>query len=169
MESTQSAATAALVLVAGKTVYGWASYWWNKRTLRERYIARATEEQVEVESVRDDALLDFDATIEQPVPLVSTKHRGVFRNYLVRCGQAKFGTPLRNEANRLVIRKFLYDLCVDRGLLARHIGDHLDIATEMVFIPSRAQLTAAAIRHTELSELRLGVLRDLTGPLPSVA
>jgi hypothetical protein len=173
MAYSQYFAAVALTATIGKVSYGWGKYWWNKRSLKDRYITVAAGEQLEVELVENEDLSEFDTPEKSDstgdAPILANRHKGRFRSYLVRSAQAKFGCPLRNEANRLVVRKYIYDLCTERGLLARHIVDHLDIATELVFIPSRAQLTAAAIRHTELSALRHGVLRDLAGIAPSVA
>jgi hypothetical protein len=75
-------------------------------------------------------------------------HRGLFRTYLIQCGKAKFGSIERSSANVMVVRKFLYDICIEQGLLPRHIMDHLDISVEMVFIPTDNELTQLAIPHT---------------------
>ncbi len=171
MAFSQYYSAIALAATAGSLSYGWMKHWWNRKSLRERYIAAAQEQQVEVELAGDEHNLDQD--LELSIAGVegkrTVKHRGVFRNFLVRSGHAKFGCPTRNEANRLVVRKYLHDLCVEQGLLARHIADHLDIATELVFVPSRQHLTAAAIRHTELSRLRREVHTDLVGVALNVA
>lgn len=171
MAFSQDYAAVALTAVIGKLSYGWVKHWWTKKSLAEKYISAAMEQQCEIETVGEEHNLDADLelSVDGPPAKRVVRHRGVFRNFLVRSGQAKFGCPARNEANRLVVRKYLHDLCVEHGLLARHIADHVDIATELVFIPSRQQLTAAAIRHTELSKLRHGVMTDLRGQLPTVA
>ncbi len=172
---SEYSATAALAVVVGKSVYGWGKHWWNKKTLRELYINRAAVAQVEMELAPESSLDDLEDEINfsgvgpTPDPRRLVRHKGCFRNYLVRSAQAKYGCPSRNEANRLVVRKYLYDLCTERGLLARHIVEHLDVATELVFIPNKSQLTAAAIRHTELSTLRRGVLDQLNGPAHTIA
>jgi len=177
MEYSPHFAAGALAVTIGKVAFNCGRYWWSKTTLRELYITRAADAQISNELVTDDEaaelqeLLEVSLTSEFPEAVKKRirKHRGSYRNYLVQVGQAKFGCPSRNEANRLCVRKHLFDTCVADGLLARHINDHIDIATELVFIPSRSHLTAAAIRHTELSRLRLGVMQDLAGPRPSVA
>ena len=168
MGASEYSAVVALAAVVGKVSYGWAKHWWTRKTLREIYIGRASAVQLEIEDAPDDIISEYDDSPPDEKP-VTVKHRGSFRNYLVRCGQAKFGCPVRNEANRLTVRKYLYDLCVERKLIARHIVDHLDIATELVFVPSRNQIIAAAIRHTELSQARNEVHRSLTGRLADVA
>lgn len=176
MEFSLHYATGALVATIGKVAYTRAKYWWNKRTLRDIYVARAAAAQIEYETVTEDQCVGLSEDLQRISPQEDQvkerrphKHKGVYRHYLVQAGQAKFGCPSRNEANRLTVRKFLYDTCVSDGLLARHINEHIDIATELVFVPSRQQLTAAAVRHTQVSSLRQGVLTDLAGPRPSVA
>lgn len=60
-------------------------------------------------------------------------------------GKARFG-PLRySEANRLVVRKYLYDICVQKKMRARHIAEHLDLAVQVVLVPSKSELVAAAV------------------------
>lgn len=176
MEASQHYAYTALALAAGKVAFGWGSYWWNKRSIREKYISHAFEIQTTHELVTEDQtdelfvhLEPAENTFTEKPEIAIRRRKGVFRNYLVRMGQAKFGCPSRNEANRLVVRKYLYDLCIDHKLLARHICSHLDVATELVFVPSTDQLTAAAVRHTRLSKVRLEIMQDLAGPRPAVA
>ncbi len=168
MAHSQYYTAAALTVFAGKTVYTFGKYWWNRRSQRDRIIESAAQAQKVVEKSSTVCVEDSLANPEPDVKR-AVKHAGSFRNFLVKSGQAKFGCPTRNEANRLVVRKYLYDICVDHGLLARHIVDHLDIATELVFVPSNNILVAAAIRHTQLSVARQEVYNDLNGPRPTVA
>lgn len=176
MEYSHGFTAVALAACVGKTVISYGCRRWDRYWLRKKYIQQAAVEQYDHETVEEvhaealDLLLGSDPEHTQvDVVKAATRHRGSFRNYLVRSAQAKFGCPLRNEANRLTVRKFIYDLCVEHKLLARHICDHIDIATELVFIPSRNQLLACAVRHTDLSILREGVHRELTGVRPSIA
>jgi len=89
-----------------------------------------------------------------------------FRAYLVKIGKAKFGRLKRNEANRMCVRKYLYDNCIEHGVLARHIMDNVDIATEMVFIPSASELKRLAVKKTQYNldckmvETHLGIDLD---------
>jgi hypothetical protein len=170
MEFTSNYAALALTAVAGKFAFNSARYWWNKKSLKQIYIAKASVEQlVHEQNDATDDTVDVVELLSKKAIGRAVKHKGVFRNYLVQTGKAKFGCPTRNEANRLVVRKFIYDLCTDHGLIARHINDHIDVATELVFIPSREQLTALAMAHTELSKVRLGVSDDLGGPRATIA
>lgn len=170
MEFTGHYTAVALAAVTGKLVYNSARFWWNKKSLQQIYVAKAAEEQLtyEINAPTDDTTEVVELLNKKAVGR-AVKHKGSFRNYLVQTGKAKFGCPTRNEANRLVVRKFIYDLCADHGLIARHINDHIDIATELVFIPSRDQLIALAMAHTELSKVRLGVSHDLGGPRATIA
>ena len=63
----------------------------------------------------------------------------------------------------LVVRKYLYDICVKHGLIARHIAQHLDISTEMVFMPSREEIIALAVSHTKQSKERNKLKSELGG------
>jgi hypothetical protein len=77
------------------------------------------------------------------------RSKAPFRAYLVKIGKAKFGLIKRSEANFMCVRKFLYDACVEHGVLARHIVENVDFAAEMVFVPLAYELERLAIRHTQ--------------------
>jgi hypothetical protein len=175
MEYTQNYSSIALCLVAGKLTHSYVSKWWNARKLRDVYIELATDVQVKYEielqnGESEEETTTFDTfakvDLDKKIP---RKHHGLFRNHLVRVGKAKFGTHSRSEANRLVIRKYLHDECEKAGLMARHIHEHLDIATALVFVPSKNELIASAIQHTELSKIRSRVHKELEGDRPTVA
>lgn len=170
MSISQSFTVVALGCTIGKLGWSYGKYWWNKRSLKDAYVEMATASQIAYEL--DASELDFeDVEFEgnDDKRRISSKHHGSYRVHLVQRGKAKFGTPTRCEANRLVVRKFLYDTCREDGLVARHINEHIDIATALVFVPSRRELEAAAINHTALSKLRTGVHRDLGGGVPTIA
>jgi hypothetical protein len=143
------------------------------KTLKDRYIEAASALQNEQEVIETAESYDDTTAVETDLfefeAKKAVRHKGRFRNFLVTQGRAKFGCPRRCEANRLVVRKHLHDVCVEHGLIARHINDHLDFATEMVFIPTKNQLLAQALSHTELSRLRAEVLRDLGGQQATIA
>lgn len=84
-----------------------------------------------------------------------------FRAYLVKIGKAKFGRLRNSEANRLCVRKYLFDACVEHGVMARHIMDNVDFATEMVFIPSASELARLAIKHTQFNVDCKGIEAEL--------
>jgi hypothetical protein len=170
MDYTTTSAPA-LAVTVGVLCYKWYKHWRSHKTLAERFVCTATQVQSTVDTVSDSQKDQLDTKLKDPEcsSKTKTRHHGVFRNYLVASGQAKFGVPKRNEANRLTVRKYLYDLCKEHGLLARHIVEHLDIATELVFIPTRPQLIAAAVRSTDKSMERLEVYRQLVGSTSDVA
>lgn len=89
---------------------------------------------------------------------VKRRHRGSFRAYLVRIGKAHFGNLANTQANRLCVRKFLYDACVDHGVLARHIVENIDIATELVFVPTDNELRYRAVHKTNTVKRQLRLL-----------
>lgn len=172
MEFTNAYTAVALSAVVGKLVYKSASFWWNAKSLKEKYIIAASSLQLEHEAIRQSIAGDDETEFEKSLveePSKAHRKKGLFRNYLVQQGQAKFGCPIRNEANRLVVRKYLLDICLDHGILARHVSENLDVATELVFVPSRDHLLALAVAHTDLSVTRLKVSHDLGGPQASLA
>ncbi len=173
MEFTTYFSSAALGVAVSKLAYRSVRFWWDKKTLKQLYIEEAARVQDTHEAYsivqNDEDGAPVEDAIAASDPIRARRHKGYFRNFLVQTGHAKFGCPIRNEANRLVVRKFLYDTCRDAGLIARHINEHIDIATELVFVPTKGQLTALAVAHTELSRVRLGVSHDLGGPRATIA
>jgi hypothetical protein len=169
MDTSITYSAAALALVVGKLSYAHVKLWWNAKKLTDVYIGRATEVQVDFETVAEEQADAFaEALAVDPIKSVR-RHKGIFRHYLVNTGKLKFGCPTRNEANLQVVRKYLFDICKDHGLVARHIVECLDVATELVFVPSRSELLALATSHTELSKIRAKVKRDLKGISPTIA
>lgn len=167
--------TAAVVVVAGQVAFKWIKYWYTKKTVAEKYIELANDELKLIERCDDYHRIpvDIDEVIEdidiepREKKRTKVKHRGLFRSFLVQTGKAKFGTPVRTAANKLCVRKFLYDQCIASGLLARHIVENLDFAVEAVFVPSRVELLAKAVSKTTIAERRREVSQELGGPLPS--
>lgn len=152
-----------LVIAAATAKVAYSCYKYFTR--HERRAARiVSSTQLQVEQVIDEVTngIDFaeDVLLEQctdaidtAVTTAVTKRRIVrakapFRAYLVRCGKAKFGSLKRTTANIMCVRKYLYDLCVEHGVLARHISENLDFATTLVFVPMRDDLRAHAIMKT---------------------
>jgi hypothetical protein len=167
--SSISYSQVALGVVATKLVYCSVKNWWSKKTLKQVYIDAATAVQV---SANSDMRDETDYVLEEAPRdhmQVSRKHRGLFRNFLVRMGKAKFGCPKRSEANRMVVRKYLYDLCVERKLIARHINEHLDIAMALVFIPSKEELISEAMSQTGRSKILLQAREALGGGTSTIA
>jgi len=175
MES-YNAGSVALAVVVAKTAYSLGRYWWNRESLKEKFVRRADKEirDVDIVSVLELELQDVIAEEEEipDAPMAARKKRvrhGLFRSYLVQQGKAKFGTPRRSAANMLVVRKHLLDVCVDAGLITRHINQHLDIATALVFVPSEAELIGLAVAHTKRSKERVGLRDELGCVQPDIA
>jgi len=92
----------------------------------------------------------MDSVENNVVAKRKVRSKAPFRAYLIKIGKAKFGKLKLNEANRMCVRKYLYDACIGHGVLARHIVENVDFATELVFIPTAAELTRLAVKHTRL-------------------
>ncbi len=167
MEYAYYSTSGALALAASRVAHSAVKSWWRRYRLKKDLIARASQQQFEIQHHPEaDEYEELEQTVRRkPV----RRHGGVFRNYLVQEGKAKFGTPTRSSANTLVVRKYLYDKCREHGVLARHINENLDFAVEMVFVPSENELIAAAVRHTESTKLRCSTYEALVGPRPTLA
>lgn len=157
--------------VALKLGYSWVKRWWAKDDLKQRYVRVAAEEvhAIELTLAQPELLTMDDATeVVDIAPTAESKrrvrHRGLFRSYLVQQGKAKFGTPARTKANELVVRKYLYDECRACGLLPRHITMNLDFALEVIFMPSRDEILAKAVRHTQLYQARHDLSQSMEVP-----
>jgi hypothetical protein len=155
--------SAALAVTAAVVGYKWVKHYIGIRT--ERLVTTLIAEHQLKAATTDTEVSVDDSTIGDNRKVV--KKRGLFRNYLVQEGKAKFGCPKRTEANRLVIRKYLYDRCVDHGVLPRHIAMNLDFAVETVFVPTDDDIVARAVPHTYVAK-RKTALRDYFGdPTPT--
>lgn len=61
---------------------------------------------------------------------------------VVNSAQNEFGCPTRSEANMLVVRKYVKDLMVARGMRPTHIARHIDLVVSLVFVPNDRQIQA---------------------------
>lgn len=106
-------------------------------------------------------LLEGEHKISHRVP----RERLRFCKWLVVQGKARFG-PLRyTEANRLVVRRYLYDICKTKKVRARHIADNLDKAVQMVLIPSEDQVIEAALIKNLVARNRVDDFAHFSTPL----
>jgi len=136
----------------------------NRHKIQANTIIKQTENQVAdvIKRVEEETLVGIDDLTDEAVGAVDVldsttpkrrklrkRCKAPFRAYLVKVGKAKFGLLKRSEANYMCVRKFLFDECVQHGLVARHIVENLDFATEMVFVPMAYELSKLAIKHTE--------------------
>lgn len=174
MEQVYMGSSVILAAQLVKTGYVWGKYWWTRKSDAVKYIELAQEhclldEKISVTSdtlMIEDCIESVDIVVTEN-PRKRVKHHGLFRNFLVVSGRAKFGCPVRSGANLLVVRKFLYDVCTEHGVLARHIAQNLDFAVELVFVPTSADLLARAVRHTKVAKKRIETRNELGG-LPTL-
>jgi hypothetical protein len=109
------------------------------------------EQDVEDLSTNVLANIDGDDLVEEEDELEffdAKRNKGRFLAKVVVFAKAKFGKCTRSEANRLMVRKFLFDLMVERGMRNAHIAQHLDICVALFFVPSNAQIKAEQIAST---------------------
>lgn len=144
-------------------VSGLILIWFYERYFGDRAMAIKAATAM-VGGIRDELENGFDLDLDDVTVVVSQntldtidvgnvklkrrpRTKAPFRSWLIKIAKAKFGTPKRTEGNRMCVRKFMYDHCVEHGVLARHIWENVDIATEMVFVPTKSELHCAAIKH----------------------
>jgi hypothetical protein len=155
-----------LNLIAGTTLLGYGAWkvynHYNRAGIYKRKLILSADKVVknvidEMNKSSDDEIDDvtdlvnvnvIDSVDNSVVAKRRVRSRAPFRAYLVKIGKAKFGSINHSNANVLCVRKYLYDACIAHGVLARHICDNVDIATELVFVPTVSELTKLAIRHT---------------------
>lgn len=65
---------------------------------------------------------------------------------VVSAAKLKFGTPVRSDANILVVRRFLVAMTKAHGLRETHARQVVSIAVEMVFVYDRTELSLAELR-----------------------
>lgn len=121
---------------------------------------------VEINDVTEVVVASAIDSVDNKVTNIRRKVRNYqkapFRGYLVRIGKAKFGLLQRNEANRMCVRKYLYDACIEHGVLARHIVENVDFASELVFVPTKDDLTRFAISKSK-TVIDARIVSDLLG------
>jgi hypothetical protein len=171
----QAAANVALIGVVAKVAFGYVRKWWCKIDYVQRYVELADVEVkcadigIDLNLTLDDVTVSEIPNISEPTKTTRKAKHGLFKSYLVQKGKAKFGTPMRSPANLMVVRKYLHDICVEAGLIPRHILQHLDISVELVFIHSRQEITALAIHHTNKGKMRSALAQKLGGAYNSTA
>jgi NADH/NAD ratio-sensing transcriptional regulator Rex len=156
-------AQAAVVVVQAARV-GWALWQhFNRHKRAANAVVKKTDVAVSevVNLITDDNVMSIDDvsssitsaldTVDNTITVrrvIRKRSKAPFRAYLVKIGKAKFGLLKRTQANYMCVRKFLYDACVDHGVLARHIVENVDFATELVFVPMAYELERMAIKHS---------------------
>jgi RNase P/RNase MRP subunit POP5 len=109
------------------------------------------EQSVEEFATGVMANIDGDDLVEEedePEFYNPVRKQGRFVAKVVTMAKANFGSCVKSEANRLMVRKFMLDLMRERGMRCTHITQHLDICVALFFVPSNAQIVAAQIAST---------------------
>jgi hypothetical protein len=107
---------------------------------------------------------DGDLPMYQEEPGISRTRRDAF---VVTCSQMaknKFPLNKRSEANRQVVRKYISDIMVERGMRPQHIRASLDLAVALTFTRDQYDVEVEAF---ELSEAyRRNAPQQLYGSTP---
>jgi len=77
--------------------------------------------------------------------------------------KARFGTPERNAANRLAVRKHLLDIMNRHGVRPTHVQRYIGICVVMVFADNEADLVAEDLEQCEAYQLGLREWREERG------
>jgi len=72
--------------------------------------------------------------------------RSLFVGHMIRQVKYKFGMLKRLESNRLMVRKYVLDLCEDRGVRRSHVAGLIDDIVELSFVPSKDDIRRAEMR-----------------------
>lgn len=94
--------------------------------------------------------------------------RVAFTAALVNEARAHWGPLKLIESNRLMVRKFMRDCCLEHGVRPSHMAKHIDPAVAIFFIPSESQVMTKQIRQTSKSMNRSQEMRTswFSGRLP---
>ncbi len=101
--------------------------------------------------VRDEYLNSSEDGSE-PRP-TSPRRRRV--KFVVECAMAarnKFPLFKRSQANRIVVRKFIYDMMVARNMRASHIQAQLDYAVNLAFVENEGERDVRVMEATRSYE-----------------
>jgi len=76
------------------------------------------------------------------------KMRGRFQAWLIGEAKIEFGMLQRSESNRLMVRKYLKDLMINKGMRPSHIHANLDMSVAIFFIPSKIDIAVNSVGAT---------------------
>jgi hypothetical protein len=62
-----------------------------------------------------------------------------------------FGVQAMNTANRLAVRRWIRDKMVEGGLRPSHISGHIEVSTNLTFIPTIAEMQSRVMLTTQCS------------------
>jgi hypothetical protein len=83
-----------------------------------------------------------------PIKKVKLRKRAPFISACARAAKVQFGLPEDTLANRMCVRKYLADLMKEHGMRPIAVSQFLDIAVEMVFIPTEDELRVWRMRQS---------------------
>jgi len=168
LETAVIVAVAKGVAVGTSAVSTLVGSWWIHRKLR-RCVSSATEKKGVIlvqntdaaeqaffedtdltEGAYEDLLGDAkDPDVPPHIKLIWERERlGRFSRRLCRLARAKYGPVSRTEANRLMVRRYLYDHLVEHHTRTYTIAKVLDLAVELFFIPTAVDVEIAQLRAT---------------------
>jgi len=135
-------------IIGAKSIYDK----WAGQFLSARVEGIATETM----AIVDRADADLELVEDAPRPVRVKPYRPRFMAQLVILAKVKFGLLVENEANRLMLRKYLRDVCEQHGLRPSHASAVIDPAVSLCFVPSEAEILAAELRFTRAARTRKG-------------
>jgi hypothetical protein len=85
---------------------------------------------------------------------VTPGNRHRFIASCVHDAKNRFGIPEDSVANRMVVRKTVFDMMTARGMRPTHISRHINTVVELVFLPSADEILARRLRESVVFEDR---------------
>ncbi len=133
-------------------------YWWYNKTPRNivpQHVETLVSEVLRIAESEDITVKDAveHARGAGRLPRVT------FTASLVNEARAHFGSLRMIESNRLMVRKFMRDKCVDHGVRVSHIAQHLDSAVAIFFIPTESDILCKQVRQSQMSVRRAEEMR----------
>lgn len=119
-----------------------------------RRLTAAEEEEARVALVQADSDAPFTRADEELIVMDTPKGKKARRHrwlpVVVRTIKNDMGVPIDCASNRSVIRKKYLALAVAHGLRPTHIAETIDVAIELVLLPSKNQVGAAKTRQSNV-------------------
>lgn len=97
---------------------------------------------------------DVKAACKAPSAQGKHARRTRYLPLLIRAMKAQEGLIKDNAANRMMLRKKIFNHATEYGLRPTHIQEIIDIAIEMVLLPSDKDIQAAQVRRTNAVKSR---------------
>jgi hypothetical protein len=109
---------------------------------------------------------EYEECFSEAATLVHQKTRPArarFVSSLILEGRSRFGFLKRSEPNRMMLRKYLYGVCLDHQVRPTHIALLLDLAVEAYFIPTDVDVAIAEVRYARAAKQQNKALADVEG------